>query len=81
MAIQRVISYKMYEIGYTIAIPDPDMPSPRYHNVIFVETGPDGSGIIHHVTGDITSGMYYDTKRGGEDRKIPKCSTPNNTWA
>lgn len=58
------MSYKVYKIRYTIAIPDPDMPSPRYHNVIFVETGPDGSGIIHHVTGDITSGMYYDTKRG-----------------
>jgi hypothetical protein len=58
------MSYNVYKIRYTIAIPDPDMPSPRYHNVIFVETEPNGSGIIHHVTGDITSGMAYDTKKG-----------------
>lgn len=63
-AIQRVMSYKVYQIRYTIAIPDPDMPSPRYHHVIFVETDDNGGGIIHHVTGDITSGMSYDTKRG-----------------
>ncbi|XMA07256.1 hypothetical protein WAI453_000047 [Rhynchosporium graminicola] len=43
---------------------DPDMPGPRYHNVIFVETQKDGSGIVHHVTGDITSGMVYATKQG-----------------
>jgi len=57
------MSYSVYKIRYTIAIPDPDMPSPRYHNVIFVESDPNGNGIIHHVTGDITSGMYYDTKK------------------
>ncbi|OBT39847.1 hypothetical protein VE00_09106 [Pseudogymnoascus sp. WSF 3629] len=44
---------------------DPDMPSPRYHNVIFVETEADGSGAVHHVTGDITSGMVYATRREG----------------
>lgn len=45
-------------------MPDPEMPSPRYHNVIFVQSKPSGDGFIHHVTGDITSGMHYDTKRG-----------------
>ena len=58
------MSYNVYKIKYTISIPDPDMPSPRYHNVIFVQTQADGGGMIHHVTGDITSGMRYDTKPG-----------------
>ncbi|KFY42649.1 hypothetical protein V494_02309 [Pseudogymnoascus sp. VKM F-4513 (FW-928)] len=51
---------------------DPDMPSPRYHNVIFVETEADGSGAVHHVTGDITSGMVYATRKEGrpEDSEI-----------
>lgn len=44
---------------------DPDMPIPRYHNVIFVEIEADGSGVVHHVTGDITSGMVYATRREG----------------
>lgn len=48
-----------------MAMPDPDMPSPRYHNVIFVETEADGSGAVHHVTGDITSGMVYATRKEG----------------
>ncbi|OBT57041.1 hypothetical protein VE04_02615 [Pseudogymnoascus sp. 24MN13] len=48
-----------------MAMPDPDMPSPRYHNVIFVEIEADGSGVVHHVTGDITSGMVYGTRREG----------------
>ncbi|KAL5349914.1 hypothetical protein ACLOAV_004948 [Pseudogymnoascus australis] len=55
-----------------MAMPDPDMPSPRYHNVIFVETEADGSGAVHHVIGDITSGMTYATRREGrpEDSEI-----------
>lgn len=46
-------------------MPDPDLPSPRYHTAIFVETDPvTGSGTIHELTGDITSpeGMYYESK-------------------
>lgn len=58
------MSYNVFKIRYKIAIADPDMPSPRYHNVIFVETGANGDGIIHHVTGDITSGMSYASKKG-----------------
>ncbi|RFU25960.1 hypothetical protein B7463_g10379, partial [Scytalidium lignicola] len=59
------MSYNVYKIKYTIAIPDPDMPSPRYHHVIFVETHADGGGVIHNVTGDITSGMHYETENSG----------------
>ncbi|KAF1345143.1 hypothetical protein BDV97DRAFT_379149 [Delphinella strobiligena] len=58
------MSYEVYRVEFTIAIPDPDMPSPLYHNVLFVETGPEGRGRIHHVTGDITTGMHYDSKPG-----------------
>ncbi|KAG9245763.1 hypothetical protein BJ878DRAFT_581757 [Calycina marina] len=58
------MSYNVFKVRYTIAIADPDMPSPRWHNLIFVEIQDDGSGTIHHVTGDITSGMVYATKPG-----------------
>ncbi|KAJ0413107.1 hypothetical protein BJY00DRAFT_322506 [Aspergillus carlsbadensis] len=46
---------------YTLAIQDPDTPGPRYHTGIFVATSSDGSGILHQVTGDVTSpgGMVY----------------------
>jgi len=44
------------------------MPSPRYHTVIFVGTNSDGSGFIHHVTGDFVTGMRYERKIG----KIPE---------
>lgn len=39
------------------------MPSPRYHTIIFVETNDQGlgSGVKHHVTGDIVSGMHYES--------------------
>lgn len=59
-------TYNVYKIQYTISMADPDMPQPRYHNVIFVqtETGVNAKGQIHHVTGDITSGMSYAVKEG-----------------
>jgi len=56
------MSYNVFRIRYGIAIADPDMPSPRYHNVVFVETETNGGGYIHHVTGEITSGMSYASK-------------------
>ncbi|KAK3065206.1 hypothetical protein LTS18_005992 [Coniosporium uncinatum] len=45
---------------------DPDIEGTRYHTTIFVETEPSsGKGVIHHVTGDITSanGMRYERKQ------------------
>ncbi|KAF2741246.1 hypothetical protein EJ04DRAFT_530334 [Polyplosphaeria fusca] len=36
----------------------------RYHNVLFVETQPEGGGQIFHVTGDLVSGMRYEQKAG-----------------
>lgn len=59
------MAFNVYRVQFTMAMPDPDMPSPRYHNVIFVQTEADGSGAVHHVTGDITSGMVYATRREG----------------
>lgn len=54
--------YRVYTVRFSLSMPDPDMPTPRYHTAIFVETGEDGSGYLHHVTGDITSmgGMRYE---------------------
>ncbi|KGO75605.1 O-methyltransferase, family 2 [Penicillium italicum] len=54
--------YPVYKIKLKLSIQDPDMPSPRYHTILFVQTnaqGP-GSGIKHHVTGDIVTGMHYE---------------------
>ena len=55
--------YNVYKVRDETAIPDPDMPGPRYHTFIFVETEPDGSGYIHQVTGDLVTGMRYESKR------------------
>lgn len=57
------MSYPVYKVKSNLAIQDPDMPQPRYHTIIFVETNFDGrrSGVKHHVTGDIVSGMHYET--------------------
>ncbi|KAL2005974.1 hypothetical protein VTN00DRAFT_9628 [Thermoascus crustaceus] len=56
--------YCVFVVKFKLSIPDPDMPTPRYHTTIFVETQEDGSGYLHHVTGDITSsgGMRYEKK-------------------
>lgn len=43
---------------------DPEETETRYHTVIFVATDDNGDGYIHHVTGDITAGMTYQSKRG-----------------
>lgn len=56
--------YRVFKLKFKLAMQDPDMPSPRYHTLIFVETnaqGP-GTGTKHHVTGDIVQGMYYESK-------------------
>lgn len=51
---------------------DPDLPSPRYHNLLFVQTNAEGpgSGTKHQVTGDIVTGMYYES--------VP-CADPETT--
>ncbi|KAI1770155.1 hypothetical protein F4818DRAFT_434108 [Hypoxylon cercidicola] len=54
--------YAVYKLRFNLAMQDPDVPGTRYHTVLFVETNPDKSGRMYHVTGDITSGMTFDTK-------------------
>ncbi|KIW86584.1 uncharacterized protein Z519_12815 [Cladophialophora bantiana CBS 173.52] len=56
--------FSVYKVQYRLAVQDPDMPQPRYHTVIFVETKDDKSGYIHHVTGDLVGGMRYERKPG-----------------
>ncbi|KAK4495329.1 hypothetical protein PRZ48_013660 [Zasmidium cellare] len=53
--------YKAYKVRYQMAFPDPHMPSPSYHTALFIETNPDLSGHVHHVTGDIVTGMQYQS--------------------
>lgn len=52
---------RVFLIRSNLAIQDPDVPSPRWHTTLFVETEKDGAGYIHEVNGDITSpqGMKY----------------------
>lgn len=56
--------YNAYKVRDGPVLSDPDVPGTRYHTKIFVETSADGSGRIQHVTGDLVSGMHYETKPG-----------------
>lgn len=71
--------YSVYLFRFKLALSDPDMPSPRYHTLLFVATEPEpgsepgtrrtGKGYTHEVTGDITSpqGMTYTQTHVQED--------------
>lgn len=56
--------YRVFKVKFELTMQDPDMPSPRYHTIVSLETNdPEpGSGIKHHVTGDIVNGMHYESK-------------------
>ncbi|KAK7706084.1 hypothetical protein SLS63_014025 [Diaporthe eres] len=51
--------YKVYRVQFPLSLADPDMPSPRYHNIIWVETEAGKNGVKHHVTGDIVGVAYH----------------------
>lgn len=56
--------YTVWMLQFNLAVPDPEMTSPRYHTTIFVETDKDDrSGTKYHVVADITSGMQYESRR------------------
>lgn len=57
--------YRVFKVKDGPIMSDPDVPGPRYHTVIFVETNADGSGYVHHVTGDLVKGMEYQRRPGG----------------
>ncbi|CAG8221639.1 unnamed protein product [Penicillium salamii] len=54
--------YPVYKVKFKLSIQDPDMVSHRYHTILFVQSNEQGprSGIKHHVTGDIVTGMHYE---------------------
>ncbi|WEW57727.1 hypothetical protein PRK78_003194 [Emydomyces testavorans] len=60
----RDTHYEVYKVKYNLAMQDPEETETRYHTVIFVVTDDDGDGTVHHVTGDITSGMKYQRRPG-----------------
>lgn len=64
MAQEHHRVYQVFKLRSHLVMQDPDMPSPRYHTSLFVETRDAGpsSGVKHHVTGDIVSGMHYESK-------------------
>ncbi|CAG8960265.1 hypothetical protein HYFRA_00012785 [Hymenoscyphus fraxineus] len=56
---------KIYKIRFRLSIPDPEMPQPRYHTTLFIQTPLDtlnGTGTTHHVTGDLVTGMVYQKR-------------------
>jgi hypothetical protein len=57
--------YPVYKLKTQVDFPDPDIAGTRYHHILFVRTNPDGSGMRFHVTGDITSGMRYESQEYG----------------
>ncbi|KAJ5766782.1 uncharacterized protein N7511_004398 [Penicillium nucicola] len=54
--------YPVYKVKFKLSIQDPDMPPLRYHTILFVQDNEQGprSGIKHHVTGDLVTGMHYE---------------------
>lgn len=56
--------YPVSKLRFNLAMQDPNMPSPRFHTLIFIETsvGGLGTGIKHHITGDIVTGIYYESR-------------------
>jgi hypothetical protein len=67
LVLTTLLAYNaVWRVQYKLGLQDSEFTETRYHNVIFVETNPDGSGYIHHVTGDVVNenGMSYQRKEG-----------------
>lgn len=62
--------FQVFYVRFHLAEQDPEIPGQQYHTTIFVEKDPDGSGTLHHVTGDISTrnGMRYIPNRRGPPR-------------
>jgi hypothetical protein len=54
--------YPVYKVKFRLSIQDPDMYQSRYHTILFIQSNEQGprTGIKHHVTGDIVTGMHYE---------------------
>ena len=58
-----ILTYDVYKLQNELSFQDTSTIGKRYHTGIFVETtSADGSGTIHHVTGDLVKGMTYETR-------------------
>ncbi|KAI9852824.1 MAG: hypothetical protein M1824_001711 [Vezdaea acicularis] len=64
------MSIPFYKVKYTLTLPGPAMSQKHYHTAIFALTNADGSGITHHVTGDLVSGMRYETKPESDPEQV-----------
>jgi hypothetical protein len=67
------MSFNAFKARHSIAI-----PGPRYHTVIFVATNSDNSRFIHHVTGDLVTGMRYERKVGKISEESGTFYAPND---
>ncbi|KAE9364827.1 hypothetical protein N431DRAFT_489301 [Stipitochalara longipes BDJ] len=58
------IHLPLYKIKYSLALPDLMMSQPRHHTVLFIplSASTSSSGTVHHVIGDLVSGMKYDSR-------------------
>ncbi|KAG4262388.1 hypothetical protein FPRO04_13371 [Fusarium proliferatum] len=65
-------NYPVYKVKSHMALPDPHMPPGRFHHAIFVEINKDGSGMLYHVTGDVTSadGMSYESRESPDPAQL-----------
>jgi hypothetical protein len=56
---------KVYKNRFKLAFPDLEMPQPRYHTTLFIQTTEQEAsqtGTTHHVTGDLVTGMQYQNR-------------------
>ncbi|PMD60407.1 uncharacterized protein K444DRAFT_392267 [Hyaloscypha bicolor E] len=56
--------HPLYKTKYSLSLPDPMIPQPRHHTVLFVPltSSSDSPGTIHHVIGNLVSGMAYASR-------------------
>jgi hypothetical protein len=68
---------QVFLVKFALPMQDPDLPSPRYHTTLFVETEPNGNGTIHQVTGDIASSasMHYAPTPSEPPERMPEFHT------
>ncbi|KAK0103105.1 hypothetical protein ONS95_000719 [Cadophora gregata] len=62
----------VFKVKYELSIRDPFMSQPRHHTVLFLPfpKHSSGSGTIHHVVGDLVSGMSYATRSEEDPESI-----------
>lgn len=61
------VRYNVYKVRFSLAMSDPDTFGIRYHTVIYVELDPGTrTGELHHVVGDLVTGMKYDKRPGAQ---------------